>query len=130
MVDIKIHDIKPLLEINDHSFYIFVALICLASIFVLGSAYLVFRFFKHRNLYNKKTDYLQKLGALDINDTKKTAYGITHYGEIFKDDSTRHKEMFLNLSQRLQQYKYKKEVESFDDETLGYIELYKGMCDV
>jgi hypothetical protein len=54
---------------------------------------------------------------------------ITSLGATFKDDSPRHKEMYENLTNRLEEYKYKKEVESFSGEVLGYIELYKEMID-
>ena len=65
-----------------------------------------------------------------MSDTKKSAYAISSYGFTFKDDSQRHSEMYKNLSDRLESYKYKKNVEKFDSETLGYIDLYKGMLDV
>jgi hypothetical protein len=65
-----------------------------------------------------------------LSDAKRAAYDITFYGSSFKDDSQRHHEMYENLVSRLQKYKYKKEVEPIDEETLGYIELYRGMCDV
>ena len=38
--------------------------------------------------------------------------------------------MYKNIVDRLEVYKYKKDVEVFDKEILGYIDLYKGMLDV
>ncbi|EDZ61575.1 hypothetical protein SMGD1_2157 [Sulfurimonas gotlandica GD1] len=38
--------------------------------------------------------------------------------------------MYDNLVQRLESYKYKKQVDEFDSEVKGYIEVYKGMIDV
>ena len=128
--DIPLHDIKPLLEVQEYSLYYFLAASFVAVILILGIIYLIYRYFKKRNAYNIRKEYIKNLSNLDYSDTKKTAYLISFYGAIFKDDSPRHTEMYQNISQRLESYKYKKAVESFDDETLGYIDLYKEMLDV
>lgn len=127
---IKLHDIKPLIEVVDYSLYYLVGVILLWAILLGGASYLLYRYFKTKNRYNKRKDYAQKIMNLDLSKSKESAYAITHYGALFVDDSTRHKEMYENLTQRLTPYKYKKEVEPFDDEVLGYIELYRGMLDV
>ena len=128
--NIPLHDIKPLLEVNEYSLYYFLGALSIAVIVFLGIAYLIYRYFKKRNGYNIRKEYIKNINTLDFNDTKKTAYQISFYGEIFKDDSPRHAEMFKNLTQRLESYKYKKTVDKFDKETIGYIELYKEMLDV
>ncbi len=128
--EIPIHDIKPLLEIHEYSLYYFLALLTLGVIvFGVGIFFLV-KYLKNRNAYNLRKDSFHLLETLDLNDTKKSAYAISQYGAVFKDDSPRHTEMFSNLSERLEQYKYKKDVDAFDEEVKGYIELYKGMIDV
>jgi hypothetical protein len=38
--------------------------------------------------------------------------------------------MYENLINRLEVYKYKKDVDAYDGEIIGYIELYKEMIDV
>jgi len=128
--DIPLHDIKPLLEVQEYSLYYFLAASFVALMLVLGIIYLLYRYFKKRNSFNIRKEYIKNLNNLDFSDTKKTAYLISFYGEIFKDDSPRHTEMYNNLTQRLESYKYKKNVENFNDETLGYIDLYKEMLDV
>ena len=128
--DIPLHDIKPLLEVDDYSFYYFLGALSVLIILLIGIIYLVYKYFKKRNAYNKRKEYINNINNLDINDTKKTAYQISFYGELFKDDSPRHAEMFQNLTQRLESYKYKKTVDKFDKETIGYIDLYKEMLDV
>ena len=128
--DIPLHDIKPLLEVQEYSLYYFLSATVVVLILLLGISYLIYRYFKKRNAYNIRKEYLKNLNSLDFSNTKKTAYLISFYGAIFKDDSPRHTEMYNNLTQRLESYKYKKDVDSFDDETLGYIDLYKEMLDV
>lgn len=128
--DIPLHDIKPLLEVDEYSLYYFLSASSLLVILLLGIIYLIYRYFKKRNAYNVRKEYIKNINALDFSDTKKTAYQISFYGELFKDDSPRHAEMYQNLMQRLEPYKYKKTVDSFDKETIGFMELYKEMLDV
>jgi len=128
--DIPLHDIKPLLDVDDYTFYYFIGGSLVVIILILGVFYLAYKFLKNRNRYSIRKDYLDKIASLDLNDTKKTAYALTLYGDIFKEDSPRHTQMYKNITQRLEPYKYKKVVDKFDDETLGYIELYRGMLDV
>lgn len=128
--DIPLHDIKPLVDVQEYSLYYFLAASALVLFLVFGVAYLIYRYIKNKKAFNMRRENIKSINSLNMSDTKKSAYGITFYGEIFKDDSPRHSEMFTNLTQRLEPYKYKKVVENFDQETLGYIELYKEMLDV
>ncbi len=127
----KLKDVKGLVEIDDYSIYYFSALVVIVSVLVLAFAYLLFTYFKHRKKENTRKTALEKLLQVDLSDTKKAAYELTKYGAVFKDDSTRHHEMFKNLLNHLEAYKYKKDVaKTFDEDTLKYISLYREMCDV
>lgn len=128
--DIPLHDIKPIMEIEEYSLYYLLGLSFFALALLFAIFYLLFSWFKKRNRYNKRKEDFKSICELDFTHTKESAYAITHYGATFKNDSQRHHEMYENLLARLERYKYKKEVETFDDETLGYIELYRGMIDV
>lgn len=128
--EIPIHDIKPLLEVEDYSIYYFFGLIGVAIILVSGIAYLLYVWFRRRKAFNIRKEHIKLLKSVDFSDAKKAAYDITFYGATFKDDGQRQADMFKNLTDRLQDYKYKKNVESIDKETLSYFELYKEMCDV
>ena len=127
---IQLHDIKTIVEVQEYSFYYLFGVTVLGLFVLLAISYLVIKWYKSKNKYNQRKEYFKALKSLNLKDTKKTAYAITFYGSIFKDDSPRHTEMFKNITQRLEPYKYKKEVDSLDKETLGYIELYKEMIDV
>jgi hypothetical protein len=129
-IDIPLHDIKPLLEIEEYSLYYFLGVSLLLLLLACGTLYLIYKYIKNKNRFNLKKEHLRLLNSIDLSDAKRAAYDITFYGSSFKDDSQRHHEMYENLVSRLQKYKYKKEVEPIDEETLGYIELYRGMCDV
>lgn len=128
--DIPLHDIKPIVEIEEYSLYYLIALVLVVAVFIFTIAYFIYKWLKKRKRYNKRREHFNILNSLDTGNAKESAYAITLYGATFKDDTLRHKEMYENLVARLDRYKYKKEVDAFDSEVLGYIELYKGMLDV
>jgi hypothetical protein len=128
--EIKIHDIKPLVEINDYSFLYFSIVAVVVSIIVLGGLYLLYSFLKHRKKSNIRKEHLHILNSVNLKDTKKAAYMLTKYGATFKDDDSRHQEMYKNMLDKLSKYKYKKDVESFDNETISVINLYREISDV
>lgn len=128
--EIPIHDIKPLLEIHEYSLYYFIAIVVGATLILLGVIYLIYRWYKNKNRFNIRAEHYKLLNNIDYTNPKKAAYDITLYGETFKDDSERHQRGYENMLERLQKYKYKKEVDSFDDDTYHYIELFQGLIDV
>ena len=128
--DIPLHDIKPIVDVQEYSLYYFLGISFLGVILFLGIAYLIYKWFVKRNAFNIRKEHLKLLNSLDLSDTKQSAYAITMFGATFKDDSPRHQEMYENITNRLELYKYKKEVKEFDSEVIGYIKLYEGMIDV
>lgn len=128
--DIPLHDIKPIVEIEEYSLYYFLGISALAITLASIAIYLIYKWFKKRKAFSIRKEHFRLINSLDLGDTKQSAYAVTAYGYTFKDDSARHQEMFENITNRLEIYKYKKEVDEFDDEVIGYIELYRGMIDV
>jgi hypothetical protein len=128
--DIPLHDIKPILEVQEYSLYYFTALCIIALVLLFGTAYILYKNFKAKKRFNIRQVHRHLLKNLDLKDTKNAAYCITLYGLTFRNDSPRHTEMYNNVLHRLEAYKYKKSVEAFDEEVLAYIDLYKGMIDV
>ena len=128
--DIPLHDIKPIVDIQEYSLYYLSALVIVGVFVLCGVAYLIYKWMKARNAFNVRVEHFKIINSLKLSETKASAYAITSLGATFKDDSQRHSEMYANLVQRLEIYKYKKEVDKFDSEVLGYIEVYKGMIDV
>jgi hypothetical protein len=128
--EIVLHDIKPLLQIDDYSLYYLIALITVITLIVVGGLYLLYKYLRDKKRFNIKKEHYKILQNINLNETKKAAYDLTHYGATFKDETPRHLKTYLDMVDRLQQYKYKKSVEDFDSETRRVIELYRGMIDV
>ena len=128
--DVPLHDIKTIVEVNEYSLYYLIGVSSIAFILIGGLVYLIYKWYVKRNLYSQRKEHYRLLHSIDLNDTKKAAYAISLYGATFVNDGDRQAGMYQNITQRLEQFKYKKDVDKFDKETLGYIELYKGMIDV
>jgi ATP-dependent Zn protease len=128
--DIPLHDIKPLVEVPDNSFILFMALVVVAALFIVAVIYLLVLFWKRRKKENSRKEAFAALKNIDFKDAKQSAYAITKYGLIFADDAPRNKEAYENLINRLAPYKYKKSVDDIDDECKSYYKIYLGMIDV
>ena len=128
--DVPLHDIKEIVEVQEYSFYYLLGVIFLSVLVLSVLIYLIYKYIQKINAYNERKEHFKLLNSLDLSDTKNAAYAISKYGITFANDGQRESEMYKNITSRLEQFKYKQYVEEFDVETLGYIELYKGMIDV
>jgi hypothetical protein len=128
--EIALHDIKPLIEVHEFSLLYLVGISILFLIIFVGGIYLFIKWLKNRNKFNIRKEHYKLMHSLDFSDPKRSAYDMTYYGATFRDDSSRHTEMYKNLQERLEPYKYKKTVDPIDSEVLAYIDLYRGMIDV
>ncbi|QSZ41270.1 hypothetical protein GJV85_03820 [Sulfurimonas aquatica] len=129
-LEIKIHDIKPLMEIQEYSLYYLIVLVVAGAIVLSVVVFFILKWFKNRNKFNIREEHKKLLLAIDFKDAKKAAYEITLFGATFKEDSQRHTKTYIDLQEKLEEYKYKKSVNAFDNETVRLIELYTGMIDV
>ncbi len=128
MRDIPLHDIKPLVEVPDNSLiYAGIVAFLLALVVILAGVW-IYRRFSKAKAEDLRKSYLQKIHAVDTSNAKQAAYEISAYGR-FLAQSERAKDMLDNLDKRLGKYKYKKEVEALDDETLGYYKLFLEVLD-
>jgi len=116
-VSALLKDIKPLLEIPDNSFYLYWGLIIFVSLLLLGILFFVAKRFWDNRKINLAKGYLEKLKTIDWKDAKQSAYEATHYARLLATDERR-KELFSQLEPMLEQYKYKKEVNEVDHDTV------------
>ena len=123
----QLRDIKPLVEIPDSSIYLYWGLIFLGILSIVLLGYFIYRHIDFSKKEDKQKQYLEALNAIDWSSPKKAAYRATHYGRLLATDE-RKKELFSQLFPLLEKYKYKKEVEKVDTETIEQFELYKKVC--
>jgi len=123
-----LRDIKPLLEIPDNSFYIYWGLIGFGVLLGLAVLFFVLKRVWQMRKANLAKEYLASLKAIDWQDAKSSAYQATHYARLLATDARREK-LFEQLVPLLDQYKYKKEVDAVDEETLKYYNLFVQVAD-
>ncbi len=124
----KLRDIKPLIEIPDYSYWVYYGLIAAAIVLVAAIvAVVALRLWRMRK-ENLAKRYLAALKSIDWHDSKKAAYEATRYGRLIATDR-RLKELYDQLLPLLEKYKYKKEVEPVDQETLNKFNLFVQVAD-
>ncbi len=123
----QLRDIKPLVEIADASIYLYWGLIVLGVLFLVLLGYFIYSRMNFSKKEDKQKQYLEALNRIDWNSPKKAAYKATYYGRLLATDE-RKKELFSQLFPLLEKYKYKKEVEKVDTDTMKQFELYKEVC--
>ena len=124
----QLRDIKPLLEIPDSSYYIYWGLIDFAILLVAAIVFFVGKKLWDNRKINLAKGYLEAMKKIDWKETKKSAYEATHYARLLATDERR-KELFSQLEPLLEQYKYKKEVDIVDQDTLNKFNLYVQVAD-
>jgi len=115
--EIPIHDIKPLMEVPDSSLTFLILGLSVVFLLLFGGGYLFYKHFK-------------ALENVDFSDPKKAAYAITEHGRFFVDDAPRLKEAYENMVERLEVYKYRRDVTPISDESRSYYKIYLEMIDV
>jgi hypothetical protein len=123
-----LRDIKPLMEQSDYSLF-YLILTVIVALFI---AFALFKKVYANTIKGCKVEcekyYFHKFSTVDWDNPKEAAYIATKYGLILAKDRRR-KELFLQLRENLDKYKYAKKNQKVDDDTLNYYNLYKQVCD-
>lgn len=128
MNELKLHDIKNLLEINENSFFLFLLLIFIGVLLFVFLILFILRFIKNKKQNDKKI-YFNKLQKLDFSKSKQCAYTITKYGRLLVNNE-REKKILEELIEELNEYKYKKEVKTIDEQLKAKISNFLDILDV
>jgi len=124
----ELRDIKPLLEIPDSSYVLFMISLLFIAIIIL---YLLYNFGKRlweNRKKNMREVYFKRLKSVDWSDSKKTAYEVTFLGRILSTEP-RIEEIYKQLLPLLSSYKYQKVVPSVNEETLRQYDLLVHVVD-
>ncbi len=107
---LKIHDIKPIVQIPDFTIYIYYSLIVVCFLVFMIIIYYIFKLFKKSEI-SKEKKYFNILKNIDFKDTKKASYQISKYGRLLAN-SEREKRIIDDIHSSLEMYKYKKNIQS------------------
>jgi len=129
--NLPLHDIQALVEVNDHSLLMFIALVIVVLFIVAAALYFTWQYFSKRKKENIRKDAYKKLKNIDFSDVKKAAYEITRLGFVFKDDSERVANKYNTLVEKLESYKYRKNIDkNFNQESIAYYKNFLEMIEV
>ena len=129
-VDIPLHDIKPLVAVEDHSLWVVMGLGSVSVVVIVILLYVLWNYLQRRRRHDRRKLCFKALERVSFSNSKAAAYAISRHGFCFATDSVPLQEAYKNLLAKLEPYKYKKHVEKIDDETIGYYHIYVGMIDV
>ena len=108
-----LRDIKDIVEINEHSFALFlVTLLFALSLLSLG----LYLFKNRRRRREKPTPRAlakEALEKLDYENTKEVVYGFLAHGSVFVTE--KNEEAFKRIEEALASYKYRKEVPPLEE---------------
>lgn len=125
-----LHDIADIVVVQEYSLYYLIALVvvslCILSILGLYLS----KVFKESEYAKQRKKYLHILQTLELEDTKNTAYSLSKYGFFFKEESKELEEAYTQMHEALESYKYKKNVDAFDMQTLSCIKEFKELLHV
>lgn len=124
----KLHDIKPLVQIPDNSFFIFLALVIFTFVIFLGVIFFFLKLYKNRKKSDKKR-YFEILENINFKDSKQSAYTITKYSRLLAR-TQREKKICEELIQNLENYKYKKNVQEIDEKIKANFLNFMEIIDV
>jgi len=128
---LPLHDIQGLVEVNDHSLLMLIVLVLVTSFLLISALYFLWKYFSKRKRENLRKKAYKELKNIDFSDVKKAAYDITRLGYIFKDDSDRVANKYYSLVEKLESYKYRKNIDkNFDQESIAYYKNFIEMIEV
>jgi len=113
MNELKLKDIKPIVDISDNSLYMLIALIAAIVIVVGAVSYILYRKYAIAQRRYKKSEIYRAKEALkniDFSKTKDAVYSFSKYAQFL---ATKEQQKSLEpILQDLQKYKFKKDIES------------------
>ncbi|MBD3795371.1 MAG: hypothetical protein IE878_06760 [Epsilonproteobacteria bacterium] len=118
-----ISDIKPLLEIEDSSFTIFIIVVFIFTSIALFLLYIFIKSLWLKRSKNRKKIAFKELENIDWSNAKEASYKISKLGKELMGEDRRIAEIYEQTLRVLERYKYKKESPQVDDETLKQYNL-------
>ena len=124
----QLRDIKPPVEIDDISRYLYAGVILLAAVILVAALYALYRQVRSLRRTNLRKRYLEQFRSIDWSHPKEAAYTATRLGRLIAQDD-RQKELLAQMIGHLEPYKYKKEVDALDATTRAQVDLFLKACD-
>ncbi|MEA3498835.1 MAG: hypothetical protein U9R16_07245 [Campylobacterota bacterium] len=126
---LKIHDIKPIVQIPDVTVFIYYGLIVVAVIFFMFLLYFIFTMLKNKKV-SKEKEYFIILSNINFDNSKESSYLISKYGRLLAK-TQRDKRLIDDIHNSLENYKYKKNVtDKISDDIKTQFAIFMDSLDV
>ncbi len=125
----QLRDIKPPVEIHDISFYLYWGLVFLSVIVLTVALFYLIKLLFGLRRTNRRKAWLEALKQIDWSDPKHGAYEATRLGRLLLGDEHRPRELYAQMVEALEPYKYRKEVSTLAPEVRAQFDLFVKACD-
>jgi predicted methyltransferase len=119
-----IRDIRPVFELADYTLYILGVVVAAAVLSAL--AVVLYRLFFQKNRADLRGEAIRTLQALDLEESKSAAYAITELVRRIAA-TEREEKMADKLIEKLEPYKYLKEVPPLSEDVRAHLNIFLGM---
>lgn len=118
----KLRDIKDIVDVQEYSLEMLIALVVLALLVLFITVYLFKNRRRRRKKLSPKAMALQDLKNMNYNDPKEVAYRFSTDGFLWINE--KNETAFNAIEKELLPYKYKKEVSALDKEIAEKVKAF------
>ena len=125
----QLRDIKPPVEIHDMSFYLYWGAVILGIVILAAAVFYLIKLLLGLRRTNRRKVWLAALKQIDWSDPKHGAYEATRLGRLLLGEERRPRELYRQMIEALEPYKYRKEVSGLTPEARAQFDLFVKACD-
>ena len=125
----QLRDIKPPVEIHDMSFYLYWGAVILGIVILAAAVFYLIKLLLGLRRTNRRKAWLTTLKQIDWSDPKHGAYEATRLGRLLLGEERRPRELYRQMIEALEPYKYRKEVSGLTPEARAQFDLFVKACD-
>ena len=125
----QLRDIKPPVEIHDISVYLYWGAVLLSIVVLAVALFFLIKLLLGLRRTNQRKAWLEALKQIDWSDPKHGAYEATRLGRLLLGEERRPRELYRQMVEALEPYKYRKEVSELAPDARAQFDLFVKACD-
>ena len=125
----QLRDIKPPVAMHDISFYLYWGAVILGVLVLTAALFFLVKLLLGLRRTNRRKAWLEALKQIDWHDPKHGAYEATRLGRLLLEEERRPRELYRQMVEALEPYKYRKEVSGLTPEAQAQFDLFVKACD-
>ena len=125
----QLRDIKPPVTIHDISVYLYWGVVILGIVILAVAGFYLVKLLLGLRRTNRRKAWLTALKEIDWSDPKHGAYEATRLGRLLLGEERRPRELYRQMIDALEPYKYRKEVSGLTPDARAQFDLFVKACD-